>query len=159
MTTYNEYLDKGIEELRTGDLNIALDNMNKSIELRNDWDISYFYRAVVHQALKNFDDAILDYTKALQINPKMTDAYYNRAEILLSRKDVENPDLERAVADLEKAIELDDKFVSALFAMGAAQKKLGNYNKSLEYLDRVLEIEPDAIMAKALKKLILQKYL
>jgi tetratricopeptide (TPR) repeat protein len=43
--------------------------------------------------------------------------------------------------------------------MGAAQKKLGNYNKSLEYLDRVLEIEPDAIMAKALKKLILQKYL
>ena len=159
MTTYNEYLDKGIEELRTGDLNIALDNMNKSIELRNDWDISYFYRAVVHQALKNFDEAILDYTKALQINPKMTDAYYNRAEILLSRKDVENPDLERAVADLEKAIELDDKFVSALFAMGAAQKKLGNYNKSLEYLDRVLEIEPDAIMAKALKKLILQKYL
>ena len=159
MTTYNEYLDKGIEELRTGDLNIALDNMNKSIELRNDWDISYFYRAVVHQALKNFDEAILDYTKALQINPKMTDAYYNRAEILLSRKDVENPDLERAVADLEKAIELDDKFVSALFAMGAAQKKLGNYNKSLEYLDRVLAIEPDAIMAKALKKLILKKYL
>ena len=140
-------------------MDIALDNMNKSIELRNDWDISYFYRAVVNQALKNFDDAILDYTKALQINPKMTDAYYNRAEILLSRKDVENPDIERAVADLEKAIELDDKFVSALFAMGAAQKKLGNYNKAIEYLDRVLEIEPDAIMAKALKKLILQKYL
>ena len=158
MTTYKEYLDKGIEELRTGDLDIALDNMNKSIELRNDWDISYFYRAVVNQALKNFDDALLDYTKALQINPKMTDAYYNRAEILLSRKDIESPDIERAVADLEKAIELDDKFVSALFAMGAAQKKLGNYNKSLEYLDRVLAIEPDAIMAKALKKLILQKY-
>ena len=148
MTTYKEFLDKGIEELRTGDLDIALDNMNKSIELRNDWDISYFYRAVVNQALKNFDDAILDYTKALQINPKMTDAYYNRAEILLSRKDIESPDIERAVADLEKAIELDDKFVSALFAMGAAQKKLGNYNKSLEYLDRVLAIEPDAIMAK-----------
>lgn len=159
MTTYKEYLDKGIEELRTGDLDIALDNMNKSIDLRSDWDISYFYRAVVNQALKNFDDAILDYTKALQINPKMTDAYYNRADILLSRKDIENPDIERAVADLEKAIELDDKFVSALFVMGAAQKKLGNYNKAIEYLDRVLEIEPDAIMAKALKKLILQKYL
>ena len=72
---------------------------------------------------------------------------------------VNSKNLENAVADLEKAIELDDKFVSALFAMGAAQKKLGNYNKSLEYLDRVLAIEPDAIMAKALKKLILQKYL
>lgn len=158
MMTYKDYLDKGIEELRTGDLNIALENMDKSIELKNDWEISYFYRAVVHQALKNFDDAILDYTKALQLNSKMPDAYYNRAEILLSRKDIENPDINRAVADLEKAIELDDKFVSALFAMGAAQKKLGNYTKAIEYLDRVLELEPEAVMTKALKKLILQKY-
>lgn len=157
--SHKEYLDKGIEEFRTGDLNIALDNMNKSIEYKNDWDISYFYRAVVHQALKNFDDAILDYTKALQLNPKMTDAYYNRAEILLSRKDIENPDIQRAVNDLEKALELDDKFVAALFALGAAHKKLGNYETALEYLDRALEIEPDAVMTRALKKLILQKYI
>ena len=157
MTTYKEFLDKGIEELRTGDLDIALDNMNKSIELRNDWDISYFYRAVVNQALKNFDDAILDYTKALQINPKMTDAYYNRADILLSRKDIENPDIERAVTDLEKAIELDDKFVSALFAMGAAQKKLGNYNKAIEYYHLYTGIETDEKMLSIVSKKIKRK--
>lgn len=159
MTEYKKYLDDGILELRSGDLNIALDNITKSIELKNDWEISYFYRAVVHQALKNYDDAILDYTKAVQLNDKMTDAYYNRAQIILSRKDIINPDIFKAISDLEKAIELDPKFVDALFALAAAYKKLADYHKALEYIEKLLQIEPDAIMAKALKKLILQKYM
>ncbi|MBE7709614.1 MAG: tetratricopeptide repeat protein [Cyanobacteria bacterium SIG32] len=159
MTEYKTYLDKGIVELRTGDLNIALDNINRSIELKNDWEISYFYRAVVHQAMKNYDEAILDYTKTIQLNDKMTDAYYNRAEIILSRKDIPNPDIERAISDLEKAVELDPKFIDALFATAAAYKKLGDYHKALEYLEKLLQIEPDAVVAKALKKLILQKYI
>ena len=55
--------------------------------------------------------------------------------------------------------EQDDKFVDALFAMAAAYKKLGDYHKSLEYLEKLLEIEPQAVNARALKKLILQKYM
>ena len=89
----------------------------------------------------------------------MTDAYYNRAKILLSRKDIENPDIHRAKKDLEKAIELDENFVSALYALAAAEKKLENYEQALKYLDKAIEIEPDFIHAKALKKLILNKYI
>lgn len=159
MSEYKTFLDNGIHELKYGDLNIALENMNKSIKLKSDWEISYFYRAVVHQTMKNYDEAILDYTKALQINDKMCDAYYNRAEITLTRKDIDNPNIEKAVEDLKKALELDDKFINALFAMASAQKKLGNYKEALIYLDRLLEIEPEAITAKALKKLLLQKYI
>ena len=159
MTDYKTYLDNGILELRTGDIKVALENINKSIALKNDWEISYLYRAVEHQAMNNFDEALLDYTKALQINDKMTDAYYNRAEITLSRKDIDNPDIQKAISDLEKALELDEKFINALFAMAAAYKKLGEYHKALECLERLIQIEPDAIMAKALKKLILQKYI
>ena len=85
--------------------------------------------------------------------------YYNRAQIILSRKDIINPDIFKAISDLEKAIELDPKFVDALFALAAAYKKLADYHKALEYIEKLLQIEPDAIMAKALKKLILQKYM
>ena len=111
------------------------------------------------QALNELDEAMLDYTKAISINQKMTDAYYNRAQIVLTRKDIPNPDINKAVEDLEKALELDPKFVDALFAMAAAYKKLGDYHKALEYLERLLQIEPQAIQANALKKLILQKYI
>lgn len=159
MTDYKYYLDNGIFDIQNGRFQQGIENINKSLELKSDWEIPYFYRAVAYQALENFDEAILDYTKTIQLNEKMTDAYYNRAKILLSRKDIENPDICRAVSDLEKALELDPNFLEALYAMAAAQKKLENYNDALVYLDRLLELEPEAVHARALKKLLLTKYL
>lgn len=159
MTDYKTFLDDGIFDIRNGKFEEAIDKINKSLEIKRDWEIPYFYRAVAFQALEDFDNAMLDYTKAIQLNPRMTDAYYNRAYISLSRKDIQNPDVEKAVADLEKALELDPKFIDALFAMAAAHKKLGNYHTALEYLEKLIQIEPDAVNAKALKKLILQKYI
>ncbi|MCM1003107.1 MAG: tetratricopeptide repeat protein [Candidatus Gastranaerophilales bacterium] len=156
---YKYYLDNGIFDIQNGRFQNGIENINKSLDLKNDWEIPYFYRAVANQALENFDEAILDYTKALQLNEKMVDAYYNRAKILLSRKDIENPDINRAVSDLEKALELDPKFLDALYAMAAALKKLEKYNEAIPYLDRLLEIEPEAVQARALKKLLLNKYL
>ena len=159
MTDYKYYLDNGIFDIQNGRFQQGIENINKSLELKSDWEIPYFYRAVAYQALEDFDEAILDYTKTIQLNKKMTDAYYNRAKILLSRKDIENPDICRAVSDLEKALELDPNFLEALYAMSAAQKKLENYNDALIYLDRLLELEPEAVHARALKKLLLTKYL
>lgn len=159
MKDYKYYLDDGIYEFQCGKYLKAIDNINKSIELKNDWDIPYFYRGASNQALENYDEAILDYTKALEYNEKMTDAYYNRAKILLSRKDIENPDINRAINDLRKALELDPNFIDALYAMAAALKKQEQFQECLSYLDKVLELQPDFIHARALKKLILQKYL
>lgn len=159
MSDYKFYLDEGVFDIRKGEFENAIENITKSIELRNDWEISYFYRGVANHALEKFDDAMLDYTKAIQLNEKMTDAYYNRAKITLSRKDIENPDINQAINDLEKALEQDEKFIDALFAMAAAHKKLGNYKEALSYLERLLKIEPEAINARAFKKLLLQKYL
>ncbi len=159
MKDYKYYLDNGIYNFQDGKYEDAIENINKSLELKNDWAIPYFYRGAVYDAMEKYDEAMLDYTKALSIDDKMTDAYYNRAKIILSRKDIENPNIQNAINDLEKALELDNKFVDALFAMAAAYKKLGDYHKALSYLEKLLEIEPDAVHAKALKKLILQKYI
>ena len=77
----------------------------------------------------------------------------------MTRKDINHPDISAAVNDLEKSLELDDKFLEAMYAIAAAHKKLGNYELAVEYLDKLLSIEPDAVQARALKKLLLQKYL
>ncbi len=159
MNDYKTFLDNGIDAINQGHFEKGIEEINKSIEIKNDWEIPYFYRAVANHALERYDDAMIDYTKAIQLNEKMTDAYYNRAKIILTRKDIENPDIKKAVEDLQKALEQDEKFLDALYAMAAAHKKLGNYQKALEYLDKLLEIEPEAINARAFKKLLLQKYL
>ena len=155
---YKNFLDEGIKLIQHCAFEQAINEITKSINLKNDWEISYFYRAVANQALEKMDDAILDYTKALKINPKMCDAYYNRAKIMLEQKD-STLDIDKIIDDLDNALKIDENFIDALFAMAAAQKKKGNYNKSLEYLERLLKLEPEAIHAKALKKLLLQKYI
>ena len=159
MSDYKSYLDNGIYNIQDGHFFKAIENITKSIELKKDWEISYFYRGVANQALEKFDDAILDYTKAIQINKKMTDACYNRAKITLTRKDIENPDIKSAINDLEQAIELDAKFLDALYEIAAAHKKLGNYELAVEYLDKLILLEPEAVNARALKQLLLQQYI
>lgn len=156
---YKKYLDEGIFDFQDGKFEDAILKLNKSIELKNDFSISYFYRGACYQILENWDEAMLDYTRALQLNDKMTDAYYNRAKIILSRKDIENPKIENAVSDLEKALELDENFIDALYAMACAKKKLEKYNEAYDCLVKLLSIQPDAINAKALKKLLENKYL
>ena len=158
MNDYKQYLDDGIYDFQCGKYSDAIEKFNQSLTIKNDWEIPYFYRGAANQALENFDEAILDYTKALEYKD-MADAYYNRAKIVLSRKDIENPDILRAINDLKKALDLDPNFTDALYAMAAALKKQEKYQECLTYLDKVLELQPDFIYAKALKKLILQKYI
>lgn len=159
MADYKSYLDDGIFDFYDGKFKSAIEKFNKSIELNNEMSVSYFYRGAAYHSIEEYDDAILDYTKALSLDPKMTDAYYNRARILLSRKDIDNPDINRAISDLNKALELDENFADALYSMAAAYKKLGDYHKTLEYLEKLLKISTDHVYGRALKKLILQKYI
>ncbi len=155
---YKILLDEGIEKIHKGEFQQAIELITKSIELKNDWEISYFYRAVANQANENMDEAILDYTKALKINPNMCDAYYNRAKIMLEKKNCE-VDIDKIIDDLNMALVFDENFIDALFALAAAYKKKGEYQKALEALEKLLKLQPDSIHARALKKLLLQKYI
>ena len=159
MSTYKEFLDNGICNFYEGNFKNAIEDFNKSIELNKDFSVTYFYRGASYHSIEEYDEAMLDYKKAISLDPKMTDAYYNRAKIILSRKDIQNPDIKKAIADLEKALELDENFADAMYAMAAAYKKLEDYHKALEYIEKLLKISPEHVYAKALKKLILQKYI
>ncbi len=159
MSDYKEFLDNGISDFYEGKFENAIENFDKSLELNKEFSVTYFFRGASYHSLGEYDEAMLDYTKAITLDPKMTDAYYNRAKVILSRKDIQNPDIKKAIADLEKALELDENFADALYAMAAAYKKLEDYHKALEYIEKLLQISPDHVYARALKKLILQKYI
>ena len=56
----------------------------------------------------DYDRAIADYTKAIEIDPKFADAYYNRGLAYCYKQDYD-----RAITDYTKAIEIDPKFAIA----------------------------------------------
>lgn len=156
---YKFYLDKGISETNEGKFDEAMHSLNRAIALNPDSAMPYFSLAIVFHNLNELEPAYENYTKAIELNHKMIDAYYNRAQVLLLDKNADNEKLKSALKDLDKAVELDPKFVDALYYKAVVQMKLEDYKGSVETLDKVLAIDPQAVYSRALKKLILQKYL
>lgn len=155
------YTNSGIEKTNNGDFTGALEDFNKSLEINPNWDLTYFSKAIVFHNLQRLEDAYENYTKAIELNPEMIDAYYNRAHVILLDKNnhTDEKELKKALSDLQKSVDLDNNFTDAYYYLGVVKMKLKDYEGAVKELDRVLELEPDAIHSKALKKLILQKYL
>ncbi|HIS35718.1 TPA: tetratricopeptide repeat protein [Candidatus Scatousia excrementigallinarum] len=156
---YKYYTNLGIEQTNLQKFDEALEALDKAIELNPNSPLAYFSKAIVFHNLNQLQAAYENYSKAIELNPGMIDAYYNRAQAILAYDDPNEDELREALADLKKATELDKKFVDAYYYMAVVLKKLGCYKEAVKSLDKVLELEPQAVYSKALKKLILQKYL
>lgn len=147
------YLSLGISEINKGNLKEAVENFDEALKFNSDSAIVHFYKGVAYQSLNKAEDAINSYTKSIELNKKMIDAYFNRGQLLFK----DNPKL--ALDDFVTAVALDPKFIDAYYSIAAIQKNLGQYKEAVQNLNKILEIEPNAVNAKALKKLIENKYL
>lgn len=156
---YKHYLDLGITETNNGNYDKALTALDKALELKPQSALCYFSKAIAFYNKGDIESAYANYGKAIEIDNKMIDAYYNRALIILSDEKSDVIALQNALEDFNTSIKLDNKFIDAYYYKAVTQKKLKDYNGALETLNKVLEIEPNAIYSKALKKLLLQKYI
>ncbi len=147
------YLSLGISEINKGNLKEAVENFDEALKFNFNSALVHFYKGVAYQSLNRAEDAINSYTKSIELNKKMIDAYFNRGQLLFK----DNPKL--ALDDFVTAVALDPKFIDAYYSIAAIQKNLGQYKEAVQNLDKIIEIEPNAVNAKALKKLIENKYL
>ena len=147
------YLSLGIQDVNSGNLIDAMHSLDEVLNYNKNSDLAYLYKGIAYHSLGKTDEAYENYTAAIDINKNLTDAYYNRGQLIAAT----NP--KEALDDFVKAAALDNKFIDAYYAIAAIQKNLGQYKEALKNLDKVIELEPQAVNAKALKKLILTKYL
>jgi TonB family protein len=103
------YKKQADENAAKGELDTAITNYNKSIELNPKNPSVYLNRALVFYKKKDYEMAIADYDKVIEINPKELIAYSNRAN---SFEKLGNT--EKAVADYKKILEIDDKNEAAV---------------------------------------------
>ena len=88
------YIDKG-------EIDRAIEDFNKAIELNPEFDIAYNNRGVACIGKGEFDRAIEDYSKAIELNQDYAEAYYNRGETWLCLEE-----WEKAKSDLTVAKDL-----------------------------------------------------
>ena len=94
--------------------------------------------------------AITDYTKAIEIDPKYINAYFNRA---ISRENI--GDLKGAVLDYSKVVELDPKDVDAYYNRAILKEDIGDLKGAVLDYTKVVELDPedgDAFSNRALLK-------
>src|SRR5262249_25621993 len=85
--------------------------------------IAYDNRGLAYQAKREYDRAVADHTKAIELNPKYATAYNNRG--------IATGDYDRAIADYNRAIELDPNFADAYLRRGLAYEGKGDSERSI----------------------------
>lgn len=156
---YKYYFNLGIQEANVGNINEAMTAYNKVIELKPDFAPVYMFVGILEFQKENYKKAYEYYSKTIDIDKNMVDAYFNRAQIVFATKTEDEKELKSALEDLEKAIEFDDKFIDAHYSMAVIYKNMGDYKQAIKSLDKILEIDEQSVNARALKKLLIKKYL
>lgn len=160
---------RGTAKFRVGRDDEALDDINLAINNLPDNAFLYYQRASIYSQQQNFKLALKDLDKSLVINKEFKEAKLLRAFVLRmlgqygkALKDIEkvgdiiedseswhqkgiihlkNNDLDRALENYNKAIELDDCNVEALYsrAMLFAQKR--DFKKAFNDLDKSMQCD------------------
>ena len=98
---------------------------------------AYYYRGAAHQAKRDFDRAITDYSQAISIDPNDADYLNGRAGAYEAKND-----MSRAMADYDQAIQLNPKSVYAYNNRGATYQRKGDYARASADYGEVTRLQP-----------------
>ena len=108
-----------------------------SQEVQAEDALFYYKRGIAKFDARNFSEAISDYSKAIDINPKIGNIYYNRAIAKDALKDYLG-----AISDYSRAIEINLMDAVSYEYRGNAKVKLKDYLGAISDYSRAIEINP-----------------
>ena len=85
----------------------------------------------------DYQEAIADYNKAIEIIPQYASAFGNRGSAKLALKDYQG-----SIADFNNVLEIDAKDALAYFSRGFAKSHLRNYRGAVADFNKAIEIIP-----------------
>jgi len=164
--------DRGIRLYSVGNIDGAIIEFTKAIELNPRFDRAYTNRGIMWQEKGEYDKSIIDCTKAIELNPEQLQAYnargntwrfkgdfdkaiadYNKAialnnnnAILYSNRGTawaNKGDFDRAIADFNKAIELTHRNPMPYYLRGCLLYRQGKFKESLSDFQKAMECEYD----------------
>ncbi len=111
----------------------AFDALSKAIEKFARHAKAYEHRGYVNYQLKNFKDALYDYSKSIDINPDAADPYYGRAVIKKLQNDNQGA-IEDLTACTKKSIPHQPIYWQARRMMADCHMSLGNPDAAIKEL-------------------------
>ena len=102
----------------------------------------YFYSAGAKYDLGDYEGAVQDCNKAIELDPDYASAYYNRGIAKYGLGDYEG-----AVQDYSKAIELNPDYANAYYNRAYAKDNLGDYEGAVQDYSKAIELSDDCSSA------------
>ena len=108
-------------------------------EEETDFAIVYYNSGKTYGALGEYQKAIEEYTKAVELNPQYVDrAYYNRGWAYFNLEEYQ-----KAIEEYTKVVELIPYYTDAYHGRGRAYGALEEYQKAIEDYTKVMELDPE----------------
>jgi tetratricopeptide (TPR) repeat protein len=114
-------VNRGIEKGKEGDLDGAIVDFTRAIELNPKNDAPYYNRAQAKRLKKDAAGAVADYTRAIELGSQNPAAYNNRGNAR-----AENGDRDGAIADYTRAVELKPDYARAYYNRAVAKEEKGD---------------------------------
>jgi tetratricopeptide (TPR) repeat protein len=96
---------------------------------------AFYSRGWAYARKGDYDRAIADYDRALQLNPSLANAYYSLG-VAYEHKG----DFDRAIGDFDQALRLTPNDADAFYGRGLAYARRGYYDSAIQDYDQALRI-------------------
>jgi tetratricopeptide (TPR) repeat protein len=133
-------VNRGIEKAKNGDLDGAMADFDRAIELNPKDDAPYYNRAQAKRLKKDAAGAIADYTRAIELGSTNPAAYNKRGNAR-----AENNDRDGAIADFTRAIELKPDYARAYYNRAVVKKEKGDATGAAADFKRAHELDPELV--------------
>jgi Flp pilus assembly protein TadD len=133
----NDLLDEAQADLDRNDFAAALIPLQKFLAEKPEVAYAHFQLAYALTALKRMDEALAEYQKAAELDPKMPEAQLNLGMLLLEK------DPAAAVAPLRKAAELLPAQTRPRFLLGLALERSGDVAGATASFEAAAHLDPD----------------
>jgi len=129
------FLGRAKARARNGDMNGAIADLGRALELDPKSATAYYERGVAKRDKRDLDGALADFNKAIEIRPTDHDFYNDRGIAKRAKQDYDG-----AIADYTKSIEIDPKNAEFAYFNRALSKSaktdkdgaLADYTKAIE---------------------------
>lgn len=122
---------------RMGDKQKALEEFQKSVELKPNYADGYHNMGNAYRELGQLDKALESYQNALKYNPGLWQSYQNIAALYFTDKQYD-----LALENIQKAIQINPKNLNLYLNLGIVYLAKGDKEKAKEVFNQVLSADP-----------------
>ena len=134
----NDLLDEAQRNIDANNFDAALTPLKKFIAEKPEVAFAHFQLGYAYTALKRGDEARTEYERAIELDPKMPEAYLNLGILLLDKQEYA-----AAVVPLRKAVELLPGQSRPRSLLALAQERSGDPEGAARSFEGVLHLDPN----------------